>query len=159
MTSYLQIILFDFETKIPYYKFEDNFGFIGDGIVDERQTLDEIAEYLSLNTISSFIGECIVEDEYEFGIKGDWYSVKEALKTINGLLGYLRDSHRTAKSKSTARKARKLSDFIIHDLESLRDVMERAIEISETTKFKFYLSKFSNGAPVFAMSPKVRYPS
>jgi hypothetical protein len=158
MTSYIQIIFFDFKTKISYFKFEDNFGFIGDGIVDERQTLDEIAEYLGLKTISSFIGEYIIEDEYEFGTKGDWYPVKEALETVNGLLGYLQGSHRTAKRKSTARKARKIDDYIIHDLELLRDVLKRAIEISESAEFKFSLCKTSNSVPVIAMSPKIRYP-
>lgn len=158
MTPYIQIIFFDFTTKTPYFTFEDNFSFIGDDIVEERQTLDEIAEYLGLKTISSFISEYIIEDEYEFGTKGDWYPVREAYKTINGLLGYLQGSHRTAKSKSTARKARNLNDFVIHDLEALRDILKEVIGISETTEFKFSLSKTINGIPVVTRSPKVRYP-
>lgn len=158
MQQIIQIVFNDFKSKVQWFEFEDNFEFIGEGVSEELDTLDKIPEECSVKSLSHFVGKYIVEDSYEFGLGGEWFSVNDGLETVNGLLNHLHNTHRTTKSKSLARKTRNLNNYIVQDLESLRDQLKSAVEKSGTAKFKLIVSKIPQDLPALARAPMVKYP-
>lgn len=151
----MQIVFVDFDNKIDWFEFDGNFAFIDDIISDNLDIFDSIAHECEVTALSHFIADYVDENPYEFGLGGKWFPVEDGLNSADAIIRYLNSPQATGKSKSTARKVRKMGAWVTEEFQNLHQQLTYAAKLSRNARFKLVPFKIVEGYPVVAMAPKV----